>query len=72
MIYFCDGFFQRRSFTNAISYNTALKRPENLRLRNYDNRAQTIFHELTHLDLAADSPDPNPRVDDLTVAIEVG
>ncbi|SLM40253.1 glycoside hydrolase family 18 protein [Lasallia pustulata] len=61
MINFCNGFFQRRSLTNAISYGTALRSPENLRLSNYDNRAQTLFHELTHLDLAADSPDPNPR-----------
>ncbi|KAA6407717.1 MAG: FG-GAP repeat domain-containing [Lasallia pustulata] len=61
MINFCKGFFQRRSLTNAISYGTALRSPENLRLSNYDNRAQTLFHELTHLDLAADSPDPNPR-----------
>lgn len=72
MINFCDGFFQRRSLTNAISYGTALKSPDNLRLQNYDNSAQTFFHELTHLDLAADSPDPNPRVDDLTIAIKVG
>ena len=72
MINFCDGFFQRRSLSNAISYGTALPSPENLKLQNYDNRAQTFFHELTHLDLAADSPVPNPRVDDLTIAIKIG
>ena len=72
MINFCNGFFQRKSLTNAINYGTALKSPDNLRLSNYDSRAQTFFHELTHLDLAADSPEPNPRVDDLTIAIKYG
>lgn len=30
------------------------------------------MHELFHLDLAADSPKPNPRVDDLTIDIKLG
>ena len=72
MINFCNAFFERRSLTNAISYGTAMSSPENLRLSNYNNRAQTFFHELTHLDLAADSPEPNPRVNDLTIAITIG
>ena len=29
-------------------------------------------HELLHLDLAADSPEPNPRVTDLTIGIKIG
>jgi hypothetical protein len=33
-----------------------------------------MYHEILHLDLAADSVDnnPNPRVDDLTISIDLG
>ncbi|OGM39733.1 hypothetical protein ABOM_012127 [Aspergillus bombycis] len=71
MINFCGGFFARRSLADAITYGKALVSPNNARLANYDNRAQTFLHELYHLDLAADSPNPNPRVDDLTISFKV-
>ena len=70
MINFCDGFFGRRSLSNAYAYGSAQTFPENFRLSRYDNRAQTFFHELLHLDLAADSPSPNPRVTDLTITVK--
>ena len=71
MINFCDGFFGQRSLKNAYAYGSALSPPENFRLSRYDNRAQTFFHELLHLDLAADSPDPNPSILDLTISIHL-
>jgi len=74
MINFCLPFFSKRSLTNAIAYGTAFRTPEKFNLSRYDNRAQTIFHEILHLDLAADSVDdsPNPRIDDLTISIDMG
>ncbi|KAH7413490.1 hypothetical protein BKA64DRAFT_771606 [Cadophora sp. MPI-SDFR-AT-0126] len=75
MINFCAGFSNdRRSMADGIAYGKALVRPNNLRLSNYNNRAQTFLsdqHELFHLDLAARSPDPNPSVDDLVTDIKM-
>ncbi|KAE8150838.1 hypothetical protein BDV25DRAFT_139433 [Aspergillus avenaceus] len=71
MINFCEGFFARRSLADAIKYGMSLADPHDQKLANYDNRAQTFLHELFHLDLAADSPSPNPRVDDLQINIKV-
>ncbi|KAL8914851.1 MAG: hypothetical protein Q9172_007013, partial [Xanthocarpia lactea] len=71
-INFCDGFLNRRSLADAITYGKALKSPDNLKLANYDNRAQTFYHELTHIDLAANSPKPNPRVTDLQIDVKIG
>ncbi|KAL8775163.1 MAG: hypothetical protein Q9194_003851, partial [Teloschistes cf. exilis] len=71
-INFCQGFLDRRNLADAITYGKALKSPENLKLSNYDNRAAAFYHELTHLDLAADSPKPNPRVTDLQIDIKLG
>ncbi|KAI4256559.1 MAG: hypothetical protein L6R42_006149 [Xanthoria sp. 1 TBL-2021] len=42
-INFCEGFLNRRSLADAIIYGKALKSPENLKLGNYDNRAQTFY-----------------------------
>ncbi|KAL8679009.1 MAG: hypothetical protein Q9224_007071, partial [Gallowayella concinna] len=69
MINFCDGFLRQRSLTNAIAYGTGLPVPTKFSLGNFDNRAVTFFHELTHLDLAANSPAPNPRVSDLMIQV---
>jgi hypothetical protein len=43
MINFCQGFFDRRSLADAITYSKALVSPHNLRLSAYDNRAQTFL-----------------------------
>jgi hypothetical protein len=43
VINFCEGFFNRRSLADAITYGKALVSPNNLRLANYDNRAQTFL-----------------------------
>ncbi|KAJ5951404.1 uncharacterized protein N7479_009817 [Penicillium vulpinum] len=72
MINFCGGFFARRSLADAITYGMALASPDNFNLANYDNRAQAFLHGLYHLDLAANSPDPNPRVYDLRIDIKLG
>ncbi|KAH8589906.1 Spherulation-specific family 4-domain-containing protein [Bisporella sp. PMI_857] len=72
MINFCAGFFARRSLADAITYGKAQNSPNNLRLANYENRALTFLHELFHLDLAADSPSPNPSVEDLQIDIKYG
>ncbi|KAM0796822.1 hypothetical protein BDR22DRAFT_505206 [Usnea florida] len=72
MINVCPGFLNRRSLADAITYGKGQNSPGNLQLSNYDNRAQTFLHELLHLDLAADSPSPNPRVTDLTISIKIG
>lgn len=42
-INFCEGFLNRRSLADAITYGKALKSPENLKLGNYDNRALTFY-----------------------------
>ncbi|BCR95354.1 uncharacterized protein AKAW2_20294S [Aspergillus luchuensis] len=75
MINFCEGFFNRHSLADAITYGKALASPNNLKLAMFDNRAQTFLHEMLHLDLAADSSaddTPNPRVDDLTIDFKTG
>ncbi|KAL2803070.1 hypothetical protein BJX63DRAFT_437280 [Aspergillus granulosus] len=71
MINFCGAFFDRRSLADAITYGKGLHSPHNLRLSNYDNRAQTFLHELYHLNLAADSPANNPSVQDLKMDIKL-
>ena len=43
MINLCQGFFDRRSLADAVTYGKELNSPENLRLSNYDNRAQIFF-----------------------------
>ncbi|KAJ0414504.1 Spherulation-specific family 4-domain-containing protein [Aspergillus carlsbadensis] len=75
MINFCEGFFNRHSLADAITYGKALASPNHLKLAMFDNRAQTFLHEMLHLDLAADSSasdTPNPRVDDLTIDFKTG
>ncbi|KAF6219988.1 hypothetical protein HO133_003813 [Letharia lupina] len=71
MINFCRGYFKRASLASKLATGTALPVPDRYNLANYNCRAQTFFHELTHLDLAADSPSPNPYVNDLTIAIDL-
>jgi hypothetical protein len=43
MINFCKSYFDRRSLGDAITYGKALVSPNNLKLSNYDNRAQTFL-----------------------------
>ena len=43
MINVCQGFLNRRSLADAITYGKGLNSPGNLQLSNYDNRAQTFF-----------------------------
>ena len=43
MINFCQSFFDRKSLAEAVIYGKALNNLENLRLSNYNNRAQTFF-----------------------------
>ncbi|KAL8810681.1 MAG: hypothetical protein Q9200_002379 [Gallowayella weberi] len=62
MINFCDAFFRQRSLSNAIAYGTGLSPLEKLPL--------SFFHELTHLDLAANSPSPNPRITDYVIGVK--
>ena len=71
MINFCPGYFQRNSLASVLSDGMKLPVPDRYNLKNYNCRAQTFFHELTHLDLAADSPNPNPYVNDLTISISL-
>ncbi|KAM3418367.1 hypothetical protein BST61_g4366 [Cercospora zeina] len=74
MINFCEGFMNLRSFADGYSYGNRLIAPAKYDTDQYNNRATTFFHELTHLDLAADSANgqPNPSIDDLTIAIKLG
>ncbi|PPJ50821.1 hypothetical protein CBER1_06501 [Cercospora berteroae] len=74
MINFCEGFINLRSLTNGYAYGSGLSAPFKYRIDRYNNRATTFFHELLHLDLAADSANnrPNPQTDDLTIAIKLG
>lgn len=43
MIVFCQGFLNRRSLADAITYGKGQSGPGNLQLTSYDNRAQTFF-----------------------------
>ena len=43
MINFCEGFFNRHSLEDAITYGKALASPNNLKLAMFDNRAQTFL-----------------------------
>ena len=43
MINFCQGFLNRRSLADALTYGKGQNNPGNLQLSNYDNRAQTFF-----------------------------
>ncbi|KAJ6073323.1 hypothetical protein N7467_011408 [Penicillium canescens] len=72
MINLCEGFFDRRSLADAISFGNAYRYPEKARLANYNNRGATFLHELFHLNVAANSPDPNPNVIDLDIQIKYG
>ncbi|KAB8198899.1 hypothetical protein BDV34DRAFT_218516 [Aspergillus parasiticus] len=59
VINFCEGFFNRRSLIDVITFGKALVSPHNLKLVNYNNRAQILLYKLFHLDLAVDSPQYN-------------
>ena len=82
MINFCPGFYNLRILKDAVTYGRKLKSPNNLDLGNYNNKAifflvstfdQLIIlltnsqHELCHLDLAANTPSPNPEINELTI-----
>ncbi|CAK1364023.1 hypothetical protein CB0940_04010 [Cercospora beticola] len=73
-INFCEGFMKLRSLEDGYSYGSALTAPARYDIDQYNNRATTFFHELTHLSLAADSKNgrPNPDIDDLIISIKVG
>ena len=43
MINFCQGFMNRRSMADAVTYGKAQNSPGSLELANYDSRAQTFF-----------------------------
>jgi hypothetical protein len=43
MINLCEGFFNRRSLADAISFGNAYRYPEKARLSNYDNRGATFL-----------------------------
>ncbi|KAI9642511.1 hypothetical protein NHQ30_009316 [Ciborinia camelliae] len=65
VINFCEGFFKTRNLNDAVTWGSALRSPYKYNLEKYENRALIFFHELLHLNLAADSPSPNPPVLDL-------
>lgn len=85
MVKFCKRFFeQKRSLTNAYAFGSSQPGAAKFDISNYANRgmsqelfrpltdelkAETMFRELLHLDLVADSAgsNPNPVVDDMTV-----
>ncbi|KIW10169.1 hypothetical protein PV08_11130 [Exophiala spinifera] len=69
MVNFCNPFFQKRSLTNAYAFGSAQTGAAKFDIDNYINRAETMFHELLHIDNVADSVGgvPNPSVDDLTI-----
>ena len=43
VINFCQGFFDRRSLTDAITFGKALVSLHNLKLASYDNRARILL-----------------------------
>lgn len=43
MINLCEGFFNRRSLADAISYGMSLDSPNDMHLGSYDNRALTFL-----------------------------
>ncbi|OQE22274.1 hypothetical protein PENSTE_c010G02871 [Penicillium steckii] len=70
MINLCEGFFNRRSLADAISYGRSLDSPNNMHLGSYDNRALTFLHELFHLDLVADSPSSDLPINDFQINVK--
>lgn len=43
MINLCEGFFDRRSLADAISFGNAYRYPEKAKLANYNNRGATFL-----------------------------
>jgi len=72
MINFCKGFMGTPSLNRAFKFGNGLKGPNRFAIDKYANRGTIFLHELTHLDLAADSAgdQPNPQVYDMTITLE--
>jgi hypothetical protein len=68
-ITFCEHFFLRMESLGAVidDAKTTLTPEEKNDLWNYQNRARTVFHEITHLNYFMNAPDKSPYVDDLEI-----
>lgn len=70
MINFCPLFFSKPSLSEAMADGSGRTDNSKFDLDTYENRAAIIYHEMTHLDLAANSSGentPNPRITDLKI-----
>ncbi|KEF57471.1 uncharacterized protein A1O9_05388 [Exophiala aquamarina CBS 119918] len=69
MINFCKPWFEKRSLGNAYAFGSGQTGTAKFDITKYLNRAETMFHELLHLNNVADSVGnvPNPVVDDMTI-----
>ncbi|KAG8531808.1 uncharacterized protein KY384_003444 [Bacidia gigantensis] len=72
-IVFCNYFFNgmrslKEQMDTAKKNNQAYKND----LWNYQNRARTLFHEMTHLDYFMSTPDKSPYVDDVKIRVKSG
>jgi hypothetical protein len=73
MINFCPVFFEKRNLNDAMAFGLGKTDNSKFNLETYENRAAIMYHEMTHLDLAADSSGqntPNPRIIDLKITYE--
>lgn len=70
-IVFCNYFFNgmrslKEQMDTAKSKDLAYKDD----LWNYQNRARTLFHEITHLDYFVNAPSKSPVVDDVKIKVK--
>jgi hypothetical protein len=68
-ITFCEHFFLRMESLGTIIDEAKNELPpaEKNDLWSYQNRARTVFHEITHLNYFMNAPDKSPYVDDLEI-----
>ena len=64
-ITFCNKFFDMNSLSWVIKTAKKNNAAYQNDLRNYDNRARVLFHEMTHLDWFMNTPKKSPFVDDV-------
>ena len=63
---FCTGFFNMDSLSDAMKgVKSGPKDPNNL--RNYQNRARVMFHEMTHMNYFMNAPKKSPIIDDVQI-----
>ncbi|KAF2247313.1 hypothetical protein BU26DRAFT_566298 [Trematosphaeria pertusa] len=72
-ITFCERFFNHLQPLGDVTNNIKKQRPEvQDHLDQWNNRARTFFHEITHLNYFMNAPKKSPFIDDARITYKSG